>query len=288
MAKACDCGFILEALERDPRLAYLPLAARMLWLVLVRRMQALGHSVLLFGSEIPNRREIAMMVAVPETELETHLAPLLARGLLMAREDGALECPLLAARLKRAETARINGLKGGRPRKDRSPPEQRTLMMGIAGGADGADAKTQREPGAAAVGSVAKLAKPSEEKAKQAELPADWKRICDAAMEAAGFDPVRWQGHCGMVASWWRAGASEALILATIRRVMARTTKVPQHFGFFDAAMKEAMQAEGGAVQPVAGADPQREAKAAAFNAELDRWVAGGCVGPMPVWECAA
>lgn len=285
MAKACDCSVILEAYENDPRLLALPLAVRGLWLALVLRMRRMGLSVLMLGSVVPNLREIAMLVPMAETELETQLEALLAHGMLVRREDGALESPLLAARQKRAETARINGLKGGRPRKDGSPPGQRGLMLPIAGGLGEADAKTQGEPTAEASVSPAKLAKPSEEKAQQAELPApaEWNRICAAAMEAAGFDPVRWQGDCRSVASWWRQGASEALILATIRRVMARETASPRHFGYFDGAVREALRTEG-ARQVVAmpvGAGNSEEAKAHARALEV--YVANGCVGPMPV-----
>jgi hypothetical protein len=297
MAKACDCGFILEAFERDPRLACLPLAVRALWLVLVRRMQQLGQSGLVFGSDIPNPREIAMMVAVSETELETHLEPLLARGLLVRRADGALESPLLAARQKRAETARINGLKGGRPRRDGAPVRQREMIMAVPGGAAAGVAETQEKPTADGFGSVsgslAKLAKPSaEEEAKPAELPADWSRICDAAMDAAGFDAARWTGHCGKVAAWWRQGASEALILSVIRRVMARGNVAPSHFGYFDSAMREALAAEGARGVPVVASVVDASLQPAdEFLAEVAAWENGGRMGRMPVRrvrECAA
>lgn len=287
MAKACDCSVILEAYETDPRLLSLPLGVRGLWLALVLRMRRMGQSVLLLGSVVPNLREIAMLVPMEETELETQLDVLLARGLLVRREDGALESPLLAARLRRAETARINGLKGGRPRKDGQPPGQRSLMMAVPGGRAEGDAKTQHEPGVEAGVSPAKLAKPSEEKAKQAELPADWNRICAAAMDAAGFDPARWQGNCRQVAAWWQAGASEALILATIRRVMARGTVKPNHFGYFDKAIAEAMKAEG-AVVPMRAVDGVRDDAAESWASVMEAYVAGGCQGPMPVRECAA
>jgi hypothetical protein len=289
MAKACDCSAILEAYETDPRLLSLPLAVRGLWLALVLRMRRMGQSVLVLGSVVPNLRDIAMLVPMAETELETQLDALLARGLLVRREDGALESPLLAARLKRAETARINGLKGGRPRKDGAPPGQRSLIMGLPGGAAEAGAKTQAEPSAAPVGLPAKLAEALPERSKLAELPADWQRIADAAMEAAGFDPARWTGHCGQVATWLKAGASEALILRVIRRVMARGSARPGHFGYFDKAVRAAMEAEGEVrVASVPVVDPAREARAREFNQAVARWQANGCAGPMPVWEAAA
>lgn len=292
MAKACDCGAILEAFETDPRLMALPLAVRGLWLALVLRMRRMGQSALVFGSVVPNLREIAMLVPCEETELETQLPELLARGLLVRRSDGALESPLLAARMKRAETARINGLKGGRPRKDGQPSAQRTLMMPIPGGLAEAETKTQPEPVPVAVGSPAKLSQASQEKPKPADLPPDWQRICDAAMEAAGFDPVRWPGNCNILATWLRAGASEALILSTIRRVMAHRKQDPLHFGFFKGAIEEALAAERSRqAEPVtvsAPGDAEREERSKAYQREFHAWKANGMVGPAPIWGAAA
>lgn len=289
MAKACDCSVILEAYETDPRLLALPLAVRGLWLALVLRMRRMGLSVLMLGSAVPNLRQIAMLVPMPETELETQLAALLEHGMLVRREDGTLESPLLAARQKRAETARINGLKGGRPRKDGSPPAQRSLMMPIQGGLGEADAKTQGEPSAEGSVSPAKLAKPAEEKAKQA-VPDDWARVAQAAADAAGLDPARGTWTLGVVREWMAQGASEALILGVIGGVMGRARPpVVQQLGYFTKAIVEAIAAEG-AAGPVAvrsaGAGDSEESKAWAETMRV--YVANGCQGPMPVRECAA
>lgn len=289
MAKACDCGLVMEALERDPRLACLPLGARMVWLLLVRRMQAMGLAGLRLGSVVPNRAEIAMMVSVAETELETQLMPLLARGLLVVAADGALESPLLLARQKRAETARINGLKGGRPRRDGGPPGQRSMMLPIAGGAAGPATETQPEPRPTPDGLPAKLASSLPKEVKPASPRAiaadEVQRIGTLAMDAAGFDPARWQGHFGLVRTWLELGASEALILRVVARLAARPGARPRHFGFFDDAVREELAA----MPAVVAAAPSEYAEPAAeYNARYEAWESAGRLGEAPQRRRAA
>lgn len=285
MGKRCDCAAVLDAFERDPRLMALPLAARALWLMLVRRMQQLGASALVLGSDVPNPAEIAMMVAVSETELETHLAPLLARGLLVRREDGALACALLEAREKRAQTARINGMKGGRPRNDGTPPRQRSMMLAVPGGQSGGAAEPDAKPSAAGVGSAAKLSSSfSEKELSKAELRArgeEAHRIGMLAADAAGLDQVRGTWTTGVVADWLARGADEALILDVVREVMARpNAPTPRGLGYFSPAVG-ARLAERPATPAAAPVDPCLE-PADAYNARVEAWQRQGCFGPMP------
>jgi hypothetical protein len=286
MGKRCDCGFVMAMFEGDPRLACLPLAVRALWLVLVRKMQQLGQSALVLGSEIPKPSEVAMMVAVSETELETYLEPLMARGLLVRRADGALECPLLVARQSRSETARINGLKGGRPRKDGSPARQREILLPVAGGLA---AETQK-PSAGGLGSAAKLSSLPEEKAPEAKpcavTPERVQAVGRAAAEAAGLDPVRGAWTFGPVRQWLEAGADETLILRVVLAVMARPNRpYPKGLGYFSQAVMAEL-----AVAPVAEALPAEawSESAADYNARCDAWEARGRVGSPPVRQRAA
>lgn len=293
MARKCDCSVILEAFETDPRLACLPLAVRALWLVLVRRMQQLGQSVLVFGSEIPNQAEIAMMVPMAETELETQLAPLLARGLLVRRDDGALESPLLAARMKRAETARINGLKGGRPRKDGRPPAQRTMPLAIQGGRAAGFVETHGKPNGAVSVSPAKLSSASSEEAEAAAsaarvpvTPEQVQRVGLAAAKAAGLDPARGTWTLQPVRAWLEAGADEALILATIAAVMERGNAAPRGLGYFGPAVLEALAARPAA--PAGSAPVQAWAESAEdFTARYLAWQRNGCQGRPPARRAA-
>jgi len=284
MAKTCDCGFILEAFETDPRLACLPLAVRALWLVLVRRMQRLGGSVLAFGSEIPNLREIAMMVATDETELQTQIEQLLARGLLVRRDDGALASPLLAAREKRAETARINGLKGGRPRRGERPAGQGALLMPLPGGAAAGGEITQPKPTPRAVGSPAKLAEAlSFEKEAQAgsahAREAEARRIGALAVERAGLVGVPDAWVFGPVRNWLDAGATEAAILGVIDAAMARDVKPqPRGLGYFDAAVRDTI-----ATAAVQAPSSEFAEDAESYIARCGAWERAGRPGAPPI-----
>ena len=295
MARKCDCSVILEAFETDPRLACLPLAVRALWLVLVRRMQQLGQSVLVFGSDIPNPAEIAMMVPMAETELETHLGPLLARGLLVRRDDGALESPLLAARMKRAETARINGLKGGRPRKDGSQPAQRTMLLPVAGGQAPPAAGTQAKPDMAPALSPAKLSSASFQEAEAAASSAraavtaeDVRQVGAKAAAAAGLDEARGQWTYQPVRQWLEAGADEALILATIAAVMDRPHRPqPRGLGYFGEAVRDALALRA-AAPPSAVATTEWAEDAESYLVRYEAWEARGRPGEAPQRRRAA
>lgn len=291
MGKRCDCGFVMEMFDSDPRLACLPLAVRALWLVLVRRMQQLGQSVLVFGSEIPKPNEVAMMVAVSETELETHLAPLLARGLLVRGEDGAIGCPMLAARQSRSDINRANGLRGGRPRKDGSPARQRTMVLPIAGGLGAESQITDAKPNAAGSVLPAKLSSSKLEEAEASKprvvTPEEVERVGFAAAEAAGLDPARGGWTIGVVRGWLEAGADDGLVLGVIGQVMGRANRPqPQGLGYFDRAMKAAIAVRPVA-EPVKVANPGDE-DAEAYLARVAVYEASGRMGPAPVRRYAA
>lgn len=290
MARRCDCAFLMEAFDTDPRLMGLPLAVRALWLVLVRRMMQMGQSVLMMGSEIPNPAGIAMLVPMPETELETHLAPLLARGLLVRREDGALESPLLQARMRRAETARINGLKGGRPRKDGAPARQRTMVLPITGGLAQGSAEGGEKPSASVSVSPAKLASASQEKAEakpRVVAVDEVQRVGLAAAEAAGLDAARGDYTFRPVRQWLEAGADEALALEVIRGVLARpNAPAVRGLGYFTDAVLEAVRQRGAAPAVAAGVVYAETAEE--FLGRQARYEAAGRPGLPPVRRVAA
>jgi hypothetical protein len=105
-------------------------------------------------------------------------------------------------------------------------------------------------------------------------------------MEAAGFDPVRWTGHCGLVRTWMQAGASEALIVRVIRRVMERGTAQPSHFGYFDKAVRAELAQEPPVVAEVASADGGAGARA--YVARYQAWLDAGMPGAPPLRAVAA
>ncbi|MBU6246522.1 MAG: hypothetical protein KGN77_02100 [Xanthomonadaceae bacterium] len=267
MSRRCDCSVVLDELARNPALATAPLAARAVWLALVRAMQAAGVSVLRWGSHVPNRAELAMLVAASETETETEINRLVARGLLVLEPDDAIASPLLGAAAKRSETNRINGMKGGRPRKDGTDRRQAGLLLPIAGDAPAATAKTEPKPNAPP--GQLKLASSLEEKASSLDL------ATSRLLGTAGLGTERLRSDRGIVARWLSDGHDLNDIADLIaRRVDAGAQ--PQHLGYFDRAVAELMPSEPPA--PVA-----RRPEMVKWERDYNEWKDMGGIGPMPV-----
>jgi hypothetical protein len=127
-------------LRRDPRLRVAPLGARALFILLADTLEGLPQRAFCLGNRPASTAEIAMWIAAPETEVETHLKTLIEFGLLTRRSsDGALMMPE-AIPVDQASSARQNGALGGRPRNGETPEEARNrraqghLKLPIAGG----------------------------------------------------------------------------------------------------------------------------------------------------------
>lgn len=272
-------AMILGMMAGDPRLRTLPAAARCVWLDLVQAMRAASVSVLRFGSVSLSRKEIAMLVANSESELEANLRPLLDRGLLVEEADGAIGAPMLVAAVARSEINRLNGLKGGATRR-RQAEERRQghMALPIAGGADGsAGAVAGSKPEANAVSvspAIAKLSEAEKESSAKPCTPVGFdvmQRVGDQVLEIAGINPVSFTGHFGLVRTWMGLGADERLIVETVRTVMARGSARPAGIQYFDKAVREALAARAVPVSRYPG-----------WAEDTEAWRAGGCVGPMP------
>ena len=254
---------LMDMLANDARLRAAPLAAQAVWMRLMVTMDALGISVLRFGSMPHNLTLVSKAACIDETELETHLAILVAYGLLRLEPDGAIAAPIPIGTDRRAEAARINGLKGGRPRKH-PDGKQREMAMAISGGK--ADFKT--EPAASVSTAIAKLESIKAKKAI-AVADADVERIGLAALAEGGLDGQR----CDIVRKWLQDGATEHLITETIHRKMAGGA-APKHLGYFDAAIRDAM------TRPPAS-DAPATARSRAFQLAMDEWMLFKA-GPVP------
>jgi hypothetical protein len=270
MAKRCASAAILETL-RDPRVVTMTPAAQTLWIRIITAMQNSGISVLRFGSDIMNQTGIALFIQSAETEIETHLQTLLDRGLLTRESDSAVSCPMLVNSTARSETNRINGSKGGRPRKDGSPPAQRTMMLPINGGAEKPKiTETVTENATERAETPTYLLKESlgEVKVSSSEVT-DVAAIGQEAFDAIGLDPARSLATWGIVKVWVDAGADRELILDVINR-----KKKPgiSTLKYFDAAIREAI-----AVKP----KPQPEYEAA-YERAVRLWEIDGRFGPVP------
>ncbi len=281
MGRRCDCSILLDELATNPALKTASLASRAVWLALLRAMQVGAVSVLRFGSHVPNRMELAMLVAASETETETEIAALVERGLLVREADGALASPLLQRIAKRSETNRINGLKGGRPRKDGSDRRQTSILLPIAG--DGAGAESETEPKPNAPPGQLKLASSSlaKKKASLAKLDEATTRL----LAAAGLPAERLARDRGCVAAWLQAGHDLDDIAALIAR-RADAGAEPQHLGYFNRAVADLATAPAPAAAMSPAEAPQVAAwrvEFAIFERKFREWGDYGCVGPMPV-----
>ncbi|WP_459676149.1 hypothetical protein [Acidisoma sp. 7E03] len=118
----------------------------MVFIRLVRLMAQLGDaSVLRLGFVFGSWKEVAFGLRISETELETHLETLAQRGII-ERDETSLTLPdWLGLRDRRAEAARENGKKGGRPRKNAADPRQANILYPLAGGVPGAPGSETQE-----------------------------------------------------------------------------------------------------------------------------------------------
>jgi len=280
MARKCASAAILETL-RDPRVVTLPAAAQTLWIRVITAMQNSGISVLRFGSDIMKPSEIGLFVGIAETEIETHLGRLIERGLLRRDDDGAVICPMLAASMSRAEINRINGKRGGRPRKDASPPGQSSLMLPIDGGKmktekTESETETETEGGANGVPTTTYLSKESESKVSEEE----YHQTGRAVLDAVGCDPAKSMMTYGLVRQWLADGADREMILAVVGKIMNREKKPDiTNLKYFSRAIEEAIAArvpkkpayefeydKAYAIWEVTGRDPDTKPRLADFK----------------------
>lgn len=125
MSRRCICSRLLGHIKDDPRLRTLPMAARMLWVLLAEAMARPG-----FDGALPfaDPRRVSLLVSEAQTEVETHLETLISEGLILREGDG-LACPMLREAAARTVAARRNGAAGGRPRKGETPEEARLRRL---------------------------------------------------------------------------------------------------------------------------------------------------------------
>lgn len=265
MARRCHCSRILAALRDDPRLATLPLAARMVFLLLAEAAaRAPEPGFIPFAGP----RRVSLLVSCSETEAETHLETLLAEGLARA-DRGGLLVPLIAEAAARSEVARRNGAGGGRPRKGETREaylarRQQAMLLPIAGtpAATAAEAPPPetRETNAAKpaparstttttpevlVGSGSGVALVGEARAPE------WVSLGAELAEIAGMDGARGGYDFRPVQGWLAAGHDADAIREAVRRVASRPGYQPGRvtsMRYFDRAVSE------GALQPQAAA----------------------------------
>ena len=245
---------------------------RHVWDVLLGLMEEADDRVLRpgfgLGSEAGFAAWVSLWVSVSVTHAETSLHNLVAAGLLVER-DGCLMPPSTAS-TRRADTARANGARGGRPRKQAVVPGQgdMTMRMPIPGGLAKPGLATPMEAGlgqpAAAVpetqditqtgsGVSAQLASLSIEATAKAELaspavaegassPVPAFVVAQHALAIAQLNPEKNRNAIEVVTRWLGLGLSPERITALLAgklRVMNKRGKQAQNLTYFDQFMTE-------------------------------------------------
>jgi hypothetical protein len=297
MGRQCVDSLVLRAFHTDPRILSLAPAAAVLWLRLVNAVRQLGQSALLFGDQVPELDALAALFGMTETETETQFGLLQRHGLIRRRDDGAwsvgllaqIEAETAAAPVdRRKETAPINGLRGGRPRKGKGVSGQRTLLLPIAGGGAAAGdlvSQTQIQTQSQTLSQSKKQPSGSGVwRRGKTKPPASWLGTARQALDLAGLDGIgTLQGN--IVCTWLRRGATPELIVRTIRAVLDRPgADSPHHLGYFDAEISAALEQQQADTQ-VVRRPTEPPAYTLALKQYLDtfsRYVANGACGEMP------
>jgi hypothetical protein len=255
----------------------MPAAAQLLWVRLITAMQRSQISVLRFGSDIMNQKNIAMFIQIDETEIETHMETLLARGLLVRDADGAIACPMLKAAVTRSEINRENGKKGGRPRKNPDPTNQTTLLLPIDGGAlQNQKTKNQSETEqqtktAQTPPSTTYLS--SKEISKVSVSEDEWQAVGKEVLALIDYDPARNFIHAGPVRGWMMDGADREMILDVVSTIMNRPNPPTiTKLTYFTKAIAERI-----AAQP-----PKKSTAERAYDEAVAVWEITGRTGRRP------
>lgn len=284
MARRCICSRLLASLAEDPRLRTLPLASRMLWLLLAEAMARPGFDGVLPFSD---PRRVSLLVSEAQTEVETHLETLIAERLIL-REGDTLVCPLLREASARTAANRRNGAGGGRPRKGETAEEmhqrrQREMILPIPGGASEKPTETERwntpSAGAAARGPTT-----TENQFTDSVSRDGWQQLAKDVIAEFGLTHPRpdWT----QARLWLEAGATPEQVFAVVRGIVERGTKARSELSlaYFTKAILRVAKGEAPMPQP-ASAPPEAPGD---FERQMDAWQRNGCRGPMPVLRRAA
>lgn len=250
--------------QTDTRILSMPAELILIWLRLVQAIIDLGTDGVLDtrGNGAHGLGALARFrFHCDETQIETYLETY-AQNLVITydAETGRIALPAALMPSRRALASRMNGAKGGRPRKNggfgpQDDPRQRAAMLPIQGGKSMAEQKPGKTYGENQV-SLAKLAKDNSYEAKAKpraeEIDAAYAAIGPKAFEAAGYDPARDMGHWGIVRQWCALGLTEGLsadeierlVVAVVSRVAGRQRdkgRPAASLGYFARAVEQAI-----------------------------------------------
>ncbi|ONG53999.1 hypothetical protein BKE38_11020 [Pseudoroseomonas deserti] len=243
---------LIQVAMSDPRFRLLSFAEVGFW---VHLMNMLLSAPVRGQLQFPGTASVPALVSrlvstaepMSETEAETQLQTFCELGLIEL-DEASRTIFLAGARdtSRRAEAARINGLKGGRPRKGETLEERRerrqgSFMLPIRGGLaepQETEAEPNGESSRAVLTTTTKLTGSSSAR-EETEAAA----LVQELTGLAGFRP-RMQGReLEIVAGWQAAGVSAEGMRAVVQEVANRASYDPgvvKTLGYFTPAMHEA------------------------------------------------
>lgn len=297
MARKSACERDLETVEREPRFMKVSLAARMLFILLMRLARDHGDgSSLHFGSRLGFKfgslNAVASWLRIAETEFETELRNLAETGLLDITEDSISVCAELGAYDRRAAAARKNGKNGGRPRKNALAQGQGWMPLPLKGGLDGAPPRETQETEIVTheetqlgsgedVGTTTSISE--RESSSTGEPP--WVSLGRELAAILHLDPAG-RHNFRIVKSWLEAGASAQWLRDVFIEVMNRKNPPPvPSFSYLGKVISQRLgKISAQPMEPIFARAITAEQKARAQ--ELDqihnRWKNEGFVAPFP------
>lgn len=279
MARSCAGDKWLKRTVSDAAFRTLPPMVRHLWLDLVAYATA---------SDTPGQfrfpgsvsASVSMLLSLSETDVQTALETLADLGWAECDADGRTLW-LAGARdnAARAEAARINGNRGGRPRKGETAEAARarrqpSFLLPIAGTAGASETQeTESEPKRES--SRAACLASSKEEVAAAPRDVGWVSLASELADLAGFDGASGGWNATPVRGWMERGATPGLLRQVIGAVAARhgyRDRRVRSFQYFEQAVVEAMAA-GVASSP----EPTSP-----YAMAMLRWQANGMQGEAP------
>jgi hypothetical protein len=246
---------------------------------------------LMLGFRVGSARDIALMVTMPETEVETHIETLFETGLLIRRDEGVISLPTMPEVSRRAASARENGGIGGRPRRGETADQARErrlrqrelpLMSSLEGGV-GKTHETQPETRAENPPRVRAATASSFASEESKQAAGGFGELGEEIAEMAGLDPARGTYSFGPVKEWLTAGATAELIREVVERIASRASyRAPTSLGYFTKAVREELALRGSSGRQQPPPDPERQAICAEYNRGMERYIANGCLGIAP------
>lgn len=247
---------ILDMTLSDFRILRLSAEAANVWIRLMAVILRHGmDGVLTLGNDKqPSFEQLAAIgLQISETQLKTWLETYAKTQLITYDEtSGTISFPEELTRSRRATASRLNGKKGGRPRKNVEAQaelhrRQPSLMMPIQGGVATEKenlTETQKEKRSD------KLSLSLEEDKKAKATTESFDAIATTAQEAAGLVPS--PSQYGIIRKWYERATEAGLNPTDIERLITETVSsitdrqiragnAPRHMGYFNSAVNEAI-----------------------------------------------